>query len=231
MSMNYVPYLNMFGVKAKEIPCLTASGAPTTQTIGAVGLLYMDTSTGALYKCTAVNDDAYIWEEIKAGSGSTQSISAERFEEASSAIGGSPVTGVRITISEQISETEMSYSYVDVYDGSDGATVNGLSVYPFVPGDADLSGSIDFEDVSVTIPSGRWLQAGDLLLADTGELYRVTLVYVDGSSFKAELFTTLGGSGSSLPTGGTAGQVLTIGSDGSPVWADPVATSAEGVEF
>lgn len=34
-----------------------------------------------------------------------------------------------------------------------------------------------------------------------------------------------------LPTGGTAGQVLTMGSDGSPVWADPVATSAEGVEF
>lgn len=34
-----------------------------------------------------------------------------------------------------------------------------------------------------------------------------------------------------LPTGGTSGQVLTIGSDGSPVWADPVATSAEGVLF
>lgn len=30
-----------------------------------------------------------------------------------------------------------------------------------------------------------------------------------------------GGSGSELPTGGTAGQVLTVGSDGKYIWADP----------
>lgn len=44
------------------------------------------------------------------------------------------------------------------------------------------------------------------------------------------------GGGSSLPTGGTAGQVLTMGEDGTAVWADPPAgggsvPSAEGVEF
>lgn len=45
-----------------------------------------------------------------------------------------------------------------------------------------------------------------------------------------------GGGGAGLPTGGTAGQVLTIGSDGNPVWADVTSgggsiPSVEGVTF
>lgn len=44
-----------------------------------------------------------------------------------------------------------------------------------------------------------------------------------------------GGGGTGLPSGGTAGQVLTMGSDGTPVWADATGgaavPSAEGVEF
>lgn len=37
-----------------------------------------------------------------------------------------------------------------------------------------------------------------------------------------------GGGGSELPTGGTAGQFLSIGSDGKPVWADAPSNIPSG---
>ena len=67
--MNYVKSLNLFGVEAKEIPCITGTEAPTTSTEGAVGLLYMDTTTGDLYKCTKVAGDVHTWEAIESGGG------------------------------------------------------------------------------------------------------------------------------------------------------------------
>lgn len=62
--MNYVEHLNLFGVDAKEIPCITGEGAPTTATEGAVGCFYMDTLTGEVYKCTAVDGGVYTWTTI-----------------------------------------------------------------------------------------------------------------------------------------------------------------------
>jgi hypothetical protein len=59
--MNYVPNLNIFGVEAKEIPCITGSGAPTTSTAGAVGMFYMNTNSGKVYKCTSAVDGVYTW--------------------------------------------------------------------------------------------------------------------------------------------------------------------------
>ena len=59
--MKFVKSLSMFHVNAKEIPCLTGKGAPTEQTEGAVGALYMDTDTGDLYKCTAAEAGSYTW--------------------------------------------------------------------------------------------------------------------------------------------------------------------------
>lgn len=61
--MNYVESLNLFGVEAKEIPCIKGSGAPTTATEGAVGCLYMDTNTGNIYKCTAAANGVYTWKD------------------------------------------------------------------------------------------------------------------------------------------------------------------------
>lgn len=59
--MNYVEHLNLFGVEAKEIPCITGSGAPTNSTEGAVGCFYMDTDTGDVYKCVGVSDGVHDW--------------------------------------------------------------------------------------------------------------------------------------------------------------------------
>ena len=67
--MNYVESLNLFGVEAKEIPCILGSGAPTTATKGAVGCFYMDTSsqTKDVYKCTYVRNGVYTWVNIRSG--------------------------------------------------------------------------------------------------------------------------------------------------------------------
>lgn len=66
-NMSFVPHTNWENktsgavTKTKEIPCLTGKGMPTTSTIGAVGCLYMDTDSGAVYKCTAASDGVYTW--------------------------------------------------------------------------------------------------------------------------------------------------------------------------
>lgn len=69
--MNYVTHLNIGGVEAKEIPCITGAGAPTTTTEGAPGCLYMDTLTGGVYKCTAASDGVYSWSGVGDGTSVT----------------------------------------------------------------------------------------------------------------------------------------------------------------
>lgn len=59
--MNYIDSFDIFGVEAKEIPCIKGNGAPTTETAGAVGMFYMDIDTGSVYKCTAVVNGVYTW--------------------------------------------------------------------------------------------------------------------------------------------------------------------------
>lgn len=65
--MNYVDHFNLFGVAAKQIPCDTGKGAPTTSTVGPVGGFRMDTDTGAVYKCVAAEGGVYTWELFGAG--------------------------------------------------------------------------------------------------------------------------------------------------------------------
>lgn len=56
--------------KGTMLPCIVDSGNPNnlddyTQGDGiAVGMLYMDTDNGDLYKCTAENDSVYTWELV-----------------------------------------------------------------------------------------------------------------------------------------------------------------------
>lgn len=81
--MNFVESLNLFGVPAKEIPCIRGSGAPSATTAGAVGSLYMNTENGDVYKCTAAADGVYTWVAFEgSGSGSggnvAQGLTAEQ---------------------------------------------------------------------------------------------------------------------------------------------------------
>ena len=70
--MNFVEHLNLFGIDFKDIPCLRDHGAPTTSTLGAVGLLYMNKDNGDLYKCISDSDGIYVWTEIANSSGGSQ---------------------------------------------------------------------------------------------------------------------------------------------------------------
>ena len=60
--MNYVESFYLLDTEAKQIPCTLGAGVPTTSTEGAVGLFYMDTKTGSVYKCIAVTNGNYTWE-------------------------------------------------------------------------------------------------------------------------------------------------------------------------
>ena len=48
---------------------IVSDTAPTTETIGSLGDLYKDTSTGVIYKCTAVDSEtpSYVWSEFGTG--------------------------------------------------------------------------------------------------------------------------------------------------------------------
>lgn len=63
--MNFVDAQSQYGVVAKEIPCITGKGMPTTEIEGAAGCLYMDTDTGNVYKCTAAGADGYTWKPVE----------------------------------------------------------------------------------------------------------------------------------------------------------------------
>ena len=62
--MDFVKSFDLLGKEAKQIACIEIAGAPTTSTIGAVGVLGMDTKTGDLYTCTAVSSGAYTWVKL-----------------------------------------------------------------------------------------------------------------------------------------------------------------------
>lgn len=45
----------------------TGKGRPTAETVGVIGILYMDEDTKELYKCTADDDGVFTWEKIGGG--------------------------------------------------------------------------------------------------------------------------------------------------------------------
>jgi len=62
--MNYVKSFDLFGVEAKQIPCIEFNSRPTDKTIGAVGMLGIDTTHMSVYKCVNAKDGVYNWERI-----------------------------------------------------------------------------------------------------------------------------------------------------------------------
>lgn len=126
--MNYVEHLNLFGVEAKEVPCIKGIGAPTSSTEGAVGCLYMDTDTGDLYKCTAVADGVYTWVPADSFVEKTSPAAPEGTLEGSSKIVGinaygnswlygTPSTANKATI------CNLEYSVIDINDGEGFAEI------------------------------------------------------------------------------------------------------------
>ena len=65
--MNYVDSFNLFGVEARQIPCIELNGVPTEETEGAVGLLGIDIASEnkEIYKCTDVVNGLFIWKKFE----------------------------------------------------------------------------------------------------------------------------------------------------------------------
>lgn len=62
--MQFVESFDLFGTQVRQIPNATGEGAPTVETVGAVGDMYMDTYTGNMYKCVAVESGRAVWVEM-----------------------------------------------------------------------------------------------------------------------------------------------------------------------
>lgn len=63
----FVNSMDLFGSHIKQIPCIVGEGSPTESTAGAVGMLYMDSSSngrGEMWKCVKVEDGKYTWEKL-----------------------------------------------------------------------------------------------------------------------------------------------------------------------
>jgi hypothetical protein len=63
--INYIENFDILDLKVKQIPCITGAGRPS-ESDGAVGMLYIDTDSGLVYKCTSVNTYGFVWKDITA---------------------------------------------------------------------------------------------------------------------------------------------------------------------
>lgn len=50
-------------------PPIISSSAPTTETVGILGQLYIETTTPTIYYLSAIEDEDYIWNQLSGGSG------------------------------------------------------------------------------------------------------------------------------------------------------------------
>ena len=73
-SFNYVKGFDLFGVKARQIPCLTAKGEPTASLALKIGLLYINEDNGDMYKCVKKNgEEGLVWVLVNNENTSTDS--------------------------------------------------------------------------------------------------------------------------------------------------------------
>lgn len=120
--MNFVESLEIFHVAAKEIPCLTGKGAPTAQTEGAPGVLYMDTDTGGLYKCRGGSKNEYRWE-LQSG-GFSEDDKAEIVGTVLDALSGKVIPGYVDGENNIVIMGLPAGSYTVRYEMEDGGTID-----------------------------------------------------------------------------------------------------------
>ena len=63
--MDYVESLEIYGVEAKEIPCIVGNGMPTKN--APIGCLYLDENSGKIYKRVKKGENSLEWVEFKSG--------------------------------------------------------------------------------------------------------------------------------------------------------------------
>lgn len=107
------------------------AGAPTTATVGAIGLLLEDTTNGKLYQCTAVNvpvDESdpttYTWVEVGAGGGSVTVVQTAGTSQ-TDVMSQDAATGLVYTATA----TSAGHHYYDAIRIGNGVTLDSTSTY------------------------------------------------------------------------------------------------------
>ena len=98
--MQFIEDLSIFHIDRKEIPCITALGAPDQRYPGAPGVLYMDRRTGCLYLCTDADatENAYTWQIVGGADPTVIQQSVSKYLEEHPASGGIPPAAAALLI-------------------------------------------------------------------------------------------------------------------------------------
>lgn len=183
--MNYVESFDLFGVEAKQIPCEKGSGAPTTTTEGDIGCFYMDTHTGDVYKCIAVDSGVYTWEYLggtpNAITYTAQELTEEQKAQARQNIGAAAVgeggdgAGIDDTVVSANTTWSSEKIASEVANASGGTAADVTQFYRIFPA---MDYKITFvkdasNNVTITLPS--------ILFIEKATTY-VTRINVDASA-------------------------------------------------
>lgn len=158
----------------------TGQGEPNEKTVGAVGVLYMDTDTGDFYKCTSEKNGTYIWEKLASGNNSDLSEYVKKTElptainsaldqakESGEFDGYSPVRGI-----DYWTDADKSEIVSMVIE-----SLGGNPVFGYVDEDNNIIVSGNLPDGTYTVKyeleDGSTVDIGELVL-DTSVYYSVT---------------------------------------------------------
>lgn len=124
--MNFIEHFNLFGVEAKQIPCIKGVGAPTNTTEGAVGCFYMDTTNGATYKCTAVTNGEYTWEPDDSGTvKSVNGIAPDENGNVEIEVGGGSAEGAVLYTPQTLTEEQKAQARTNIGAAAPGEGGSG----------------------------------------------------------------------------------------------------------
>lgn len=137
--MNFVSHFNLFGVDAKQIPCIIGEGAPTTTTEGAVGCFYMDSTNGDIYKCTNVADGVYTWVCLK-----EVTVVHKTGESENKVMSQKAVSDEFDKMEKKISEEDLTLLCSVTTNGTHdfAQSISGLNCIKIVTGDGSKAGKI-----------------------------------------------------------------------------------------
>ncbi|MBR0544016.1 MAG: SGNH/GDSL hydrolase family protein [Bacteroidaceae bacterium] len=175
--MNYVEHLNLFGVEAKQIPCSTGAGAPTTSTEGAVGCLYMDTLTGDVWKCVSEADDKYGWAKLSEGSPDAVKFTAQTLTDEQKAQARKNIGAMSSDVDIPLIEGLVTEDYVDAKVDSEKserkaeiaverARIDNLSTME----NGSTSGDAELQDLRVGYDGTIYVNAGTAVREQSGRL-------------------------------------------------------------
>ena len=195
--MLFLKDLNVFHIDGKEIPCITALGAPNVSYPGAPGVLYMDTGTGSLYKCIAANamQEEYTWQLVGAVDPTTvQQAVVDYLEE-------HPVSGGGIT--SAVADLLITILRNGVYSADQSANITALAAelavtepeqpdIPVVPDEPDEPDEPAVTTYTVTNNLTNVVSSNGAVSVNEGASYTATLTAVEGYNLDT-VTVTMGG--------------------------------------